>query len=151
MKLIRRAFWSALIIGIVYAVLMPNFIGCGGAWLTVHVRALDATTRQPIPAAAVTLISEQRTKTSDMRVSPPTILSAQTDNEGRATVKDMFGAGFDNGGTSIYVGTSSVRCDAAGYTSTEVRESPKSRLRFHDFLIYKQHSSIDQTLTLTRQ
>src|SRR5438132_1410028 len=110
MKLLRRAFWTILVLGIACALLVPSTIGCGLAWVTFHVRAVDAVTRQPIPTATVTLISERRAKTPEMRVSPPTVLSAQTDNEGRATVKDMFGAGFDNWGTSIYVGTSSIQC-----------------------------------------
>jgi len=151
MKLFRRAFWTILVLGIPYAVLAPNYIGCGAAWVTVHVRALEATTRQPIPAATVTLVSERRAKTPDMRVSAPTVLSAQTDNTGHATLKDMFGAGFDKWGTSIYVGASSLHCEAEGYSSAEARIAPSPRLRFRDFLIYKQRSTVEVSLLLARQ
>lgn len=151
MKLLRRAFWTVLVLGIAYAVLVPSIIGCGFAWVTVRVHAVDATTHQPIPAATVTLISERRTKTPEMRVSPPTVLTAQTDSAGHATVKDMFGAGFDNWGTSVYVGSSSIRCDATGYSSAEARIASSPRLRFRDFLIYKQPSTVEVSLLLARQ
>ncbi|MCE9518322.1 MAG: hypothetical protein K8R87_01950 [Verrucomicrobia bacterium] len=140
-----------MVLGTAYTVLGPTFIGCGSAWVTVRVRAIDAVTKDPIPAATVTLISEFRTKTPDMLVNPPTVLTAETDKDGYATVKDMFGAGFDNTGTSIGVGTSSVRCQAPGYLLAETRLSPKGRLRFTNFLIYKQPSSIELSFSLKRQ
>jgi hypothetical protein len=151
MKLFRRAFWTVLVLGIAYVVLVPSIIGCGFAWVTVRVHAVDATTREPIPAATVTLISECRTKTPEMQVSPPTVLTAQTDSDGHAIVKDMFGAGFDNWGTSVYVGTSSIRCEATGYSITEARIASSPRLRFRDFLIYKQPTTVEVSLFLTHQ
>jgi hypothetical protein len=151
MKLLGRAFLTILFLGIAYAVLIPSFVGCGAAWLTIHVRAIDANTRQPIPEGSVTLISQHRTETPEMRVSQPTVLSAQTDNDGRATVRDMFGAGCDNMGTSIYTGTSSIRCEAPGYSPAEVRITSSPRLRFVDFLFYKQPRTLEVSLHLARQ
>ncbi|CAN5897191.1 hypothetical protein BH11VER1_BH11VER1_30780 [soil metagenome] len=150
MKHLRRVLWAVLALGFGCVVIAPNFIGCGGAWLTVRVRATDATTHKPIPAATVMMITDERTKTQNMRVSPPTVLTGLTDNGGYATLKDMFGAGFDKYGTSLSVGTSSVRCEAVGYAPAEVRVSPEGRLRFYNFLIYKQPSNIELTLSLTR-
>jgi hypothetical protein len=147
MKFLRRAFWTVLVLGSTYAVVVPSIIGCGDAWVTVRVSAVDATTRQPIPAATVTLISERRTKTPEMRA----IISAQTDSAGHATLKDMFGAGFDNCGKSVYVGTSSVRCEATGYSSAEARIASSPCLRFRDLLIYKQPSTVEVSLLLARQ
>jgi hypothetical protein len=151
MKLLGRAFLTILFLGIAYAVLIPKFVGCGAALLTIHVRAIDANTRQPIPGASVTLISQRRTKAPEMHVSSPTVLSAQTDKDGHATVRDMFGAGFDNMGTSIYTGTSSIRCEAPGYSPAEARITSSPRLRFVDFLIYKQPRTVEVSLHLTRQ
>lgn len=150
MKLLRCVFWTLLVFGIAFALLVPGYIGCGSAWVTVRVRAIDAVTKQPIAAATVTLISERRARAPEMLVSPPTVLTAPTDSDGQATVKDSFGAGFDNTGTSISVGTSTVRCEAPGYLPAEARIASKGRLRFIDFLIYKQRRIVDLTLLLTR-
>lgn len=151
MKLLRRAFWTILVLGIACAVVTPRIIGSGDAWLTMHVRTIDANTRQPIPEAAVTLISERRAKMPGMRVSSLSVLSAQTDKSGHATVKDMFGAGFDNWGTSIKVGTSSVRGEAPGYSPAEARIASSPRLRFRNFLIHKQPTTVEVSLLLARQ
>ena len=151
MKILRRAFWIVLLLVIAYAVLVPSMIGCGFAWVTVRVHVTDAATHQPIPNATVTLVSERRSKAEAMSVSPPTILSAQTDSEGLATVQDMFGAGFDNWGTSVYVGTTRVHGEATGYSSAETRIASSPRLRFRDLLIYKEPSTIEVPLPLTRQ
>ncbi|MDB6003299.1 MAG: hypothetical protein JWR15_286 [Prosthecobacter sp.] len=149
MKLLRCAFWISLVLGIAFALFGSSIIGCGSAWVTVRVRVIDSVTKQPIQAATVTLISERRTTTPEMLASPPTVLTTQTDIDGQATVKDRFGAGFDNTGTSV--GTSTVRCEAPGYLPAETRIAPKGHLRFFDFLIYKQRSIVELSLPLTRQ
>lgn len=98
----------------------------------------------------MTLVTEARTKLPDMKVLSPTVLTAQTDNDGYAMTKDSFGAGFDKWGTSIYVGSSSVRCEAPGYSTSEVRVSSPSRLRFRDLAIYKQPLEINVRVLLSR-
>jgi hypothetical protein len=85
-----------------------------------------------------------------MRVSSQTVLSAQTSDNGYATVQDMFGAGFDKWGTSIFTGASSVRGEAVGYSSAEASISSSPQLRFWNFL-YKQKHTVDVSLRLSHQ
>jgi hypothetical protein len=49
MKLLSRAFLIILVLGIAYTVLVPNYVACGSAGVTIRVRVLDAATHQPIP------------------------------------------------------------------------------------------------------
>lgn len=150
MKLFIRAFVTILLLGLVSAVLNPT-VGCGLAWVTMQVQAVDGTTHEPIRGATVTLNSEHRLKDPEWWHLPEMTLTAQTGDNGKAILKDMFGAGFGNFRTSINVGTSTVRCEAEGYAPTEVRAVPKGRLQLYNFLIYKQPSKVYLSLALARQ
>lgn len=148
----RRAFLLLLFLVSVLGALLflsTDFIGCGDAYLAIRVRVCDATTRKPIPGATVTLSTELRSKFPAMIVQPPTVLSAQTDAGGKAVLKDRFGAGFDKWGTSIYVGESRIKVEAAGYPSVNALVSARRRLRFYDFLVYKQPRKVEVPVYLS--
>jgi len=146
-----RLLLAAFIFWLAYLLVVPGVIWDGRTWITIHVEVTDATTHKPVPGAALSLQTELRTKFPDAEVDSPTVLSARSDSRGQATLKDMFSAGGDQSGTGVHVGTSSVRCAAAGYQPASVPLSETGRLRFRKFLFYEQSSSVTVRLSLQRQ
>lgn len=123
--------WIGLL-ALLWCLFFPEIAWIGGAWLTIEVRVRDSTTGRSIPNATVTLFPDPSPSTP-RQAAPPNVLSARTDAKGRATVKSMFGAGGGSHSTTIGVRSSLVRCDAPGYSASEVRVAQSGKLRFRDF------------------
>lgn len=140
---------AAVVVLFLLSLAFPSIIWDGATWITIHVEVHDAATGKPIAGAVVTLETERRTKFPEAEVRSATIISAQTDERGRATLKEMFPAGGDQSGTGAHVGTSSVHCEAAGYAPADISISDTGKLRFRKFLFYEQSHST--TLRLAPQ
>ena len=143
-----RLLFGVVALAVLYALAVPNSIWDGMVHLTVQVQALDAATQQPIPGATLTLLSERRAEQPEL-IRPPAP-TARTDQKGRATFREMFGAGGSSSGTGVHVGTSTIRCEVPGYLPAEVHLSETGSLRYRRFFIYEQPHSVAVQLSVTR-
>jgi len=144
----KPLFWI-LLIGVLIGLLFPSINGIGGSWLTIEVEVLDSATHKAIAEATVTLIPIPARRPEN--VDPyPSIVKAQTNTHGHATLKEMFGASFDSG-TNIGVGKSFVLCEASGYIPAMILLSEGGRFRFRKFLFYKQRQKVSLLALLKKQ
>ncbi len=142
---------GAVIIFVLWSLLFPEIAWTGAAWLSIDIRLTDATTKRPIPNATVTLLPDPPAHIGE-RFSSPTILTAQTDSSGHATLKHMFGAGGGSHSTTIVVRSSLVRCEAPGYSPSEGRVTQADKIRFRDFPFFApRNHSTELSVALSRQ
>jgi hypothetical protein len=126
------AVGTVVILFVLWSLIFPEIAWTGAAWLTIDARVTDTATKKPISNATVTLVPDPPAHI-DERISSPTVLTAQTDSRGRAVLKHMFGAGGGSHSTTIVVRSSLVRCEAPGYSPSEVRLTQADKIRFRDF------------------
>ncbi len=144
-------FFVAGAVFILCSLLFPSIAWTGAAWLTIDIRVFDAATKQPIANATVTLLPDPPAHI-DERFSSPTILTAQTDSSGRATLKHRFGAGGGSHSTTIVVRSSLVRGEAPGYTPSNFRVTQADKIRFRDFPFFApRNNRTELPVALSRQ